>query len=353
MKDKILMLIPTLHLTGGAQDQLELLTFHLKKHGIPIKISSIYSKKDIEIKNNFFLNAFLKIKIFLKIRKFSKVHRIIHLHGLGESLYFVAFLSLFFQNKIIVKVPRSGTGSYINMLKTSFLRRFLFLMSQKRITFFIALTKDCIKELMDIGVHENKIKKIPNGVEVPHKYTKEFNEVIKIAFAGRLIKRKKVHHILNSLKPILNSKYLKFQLYIIGDGPEKEKLIVLSKALNLDKLTVFTGEIDNSDVLDIFKKSDVFILPSESEGMSNALLQACANGCIPIVKNISQNRDVITDENGFLFDNIYEISDFLKRLDDEVLRKRISTAAFQNMKENFDIKKISLDYKILYEEINN
>ena len=100
MKDKILMLIPTLHLTGGAQDQLELLTFHLKKHGIPIKISSIYSKKDIEIKNNFFLNAFLKIKIFLKIRKFSKVHRIIHLHGLGESLYFVAFLSLFFQNKI-------------------------------------------------------------------------------------------------------------------------------------------------------------------------------------------------------------------------------------------------------------
>ena len=33
--------------------------------------------------------------------------------------------------------------------------------------------------------------------------------------------------------------------------------------------------------------------------MSNALLQACANGCIPIVKNISQNRDVITDENDF------------------------------------------------------
>ena len=136
MKDKILMLIPTLHLTGGAQDQLELLTFHLKNMEYHAKYRLYILRKILKLKkNNFFLNAFLKIKIFLKIRKLSKVHRIIHLHGLGESLYFVAFLSLFFRNKIIVKVPRSGTGSYINMLKTSFLRRFLFLMSQKELLF--------------------------------------------------------------------------------------------------------------------------------------------------------------------------------------------------------------------------
>jgi len=353
MKSKILMLIPTLHLTGGAQDQLNLLTSNLKTYGMHTKISSIYSRKDMEIKDNFLFNIFLKAKIFIKIGKLLQDYRIIHLHGLGESFYFIAFYSLFFKNKIIVKVPRSGKGSYISMLKNSFLRRFLFLMSQKRITFFIALTKDSVNELTELGIHKTKIKNIPNGVEVPTEFSKDFNKVIKITFAGRLIKRKKVHHIFHALKVILNNDHPKFQLYIIGEGPEKEKLVELSKTLNLDKLTLFTGEISNSEVLDFFKKSDVFILPSESEGMSNALLQACANGCIPIVRNIHQNRDVITNKNGFVFDNVHEISDFLKRLDDYELRKRISISAFQNMKENFDIKKISLDYKILYEEISN
>jgi len=94
---------------------------------------------------------------------------------------------------------------------------------------------------------------------------------------------------------------------IAGDGsreadvPYRDSLQGLAKRLGIDKQILFTGWLEKEELWKIYLASDLFVLPSLSEGMPNALLEAlglnlaCMGSSIPGIKDILQYEELMFD----------------------------------------------------------
>ena len=251
-----------------------------------------------------------------------------------------------------MKIPRSGKGSYIFELKENKIRHKLFKFASNGVNRFVALTKCGETALNDLGINSDKIIKIPNGVFIPTKANiNNRDDNLNICYVGRLIKRKRVHLILEAAKMLNDRYYNNFHVSIIGDGPEFKNLEFNSEFLGIKDRVTFYGEIKNNHAMDLLKSMDIFILPSESEGMSNSLLQACANSCVPITSNIPQNLEIITPNiNGLVFRSQTELTSHIELLFDINTLEAFKNKKYQNVKLRYDIKKIAKKYEELYEK---
>ena len=104
---------------------------------------------------------------------------------------------------------------------------------------------------------------------------------------------------------------LQFSLLIVGDGPERERLVNLAKAVGCE--AVFLGNIPSELMPDIYKDAHVFVLNSDYEGLPHALVEARAAGCLSIAKAGTGSEEVIHHgEDGFLINSQLELKTFLQ-----------------------------------------
>ncbi len=118
-------------------------------------------------------------------------------------------------------------------------------------------------------------------------FDKKIKEKIKFNFsrpvvvtATRLTQTQKDPATLIKAFKIVNKKFPSASLLLLGDGPDKEKLRMLAKELGIYNSVHFLGFVDNP--LGYFRRSDVFVLSSRSEGTPIVLVEAQACG-VPIV----------------------------------------------------------------------
>ena len=101
------------------------------------------------------------------------------------------------------------------------------------------------------------------------------NKKMNIVTVGRLCHQKGIDLMLNNIKEL--TKYRKdFHLYIIGDGPQKEELIDLTKNLDLKDYVSFLGNQKNP--FKYLTKMDLFYLSSRYEGQGMVILEAMSVG---------------------------------------------------------------------------
>jgi glycogen(starch) synthase len=113
--------------------------------------------------------------------------------------------------------------------------------------------------------------------------------------------------VIRSIADIKNS-----YLFIVGDGPESEKLKRQVEDLNITDRVYFTGSLSRSRLLYLLSRSNCFVLNSKYEGLSHIILEAMAAGCPVIASNCGGNPEIIKHkENGFLIDP--DNKDALKR----------------------------------------
>lgn len=145
--------------------------------------------------------------------------------------------------------------------------------------------------------------------------------------AGNLIKQKNNDITIKVFNKILK-RYPNASLTIVGDGPEKEKLMELCLSLNISEHVEFTGFVENSLVRKIMANTQFFIMPSVNEGFGIVYMEAMYNKCITIGtegEGISSFIDNGID--GFLVEanNITKIVDVIttcyenKQLMDEIV----------------------------------
>ena len=94
--------------------------------------------------------------------------------------------------------------------------------------------------------------------------------------AGTLAPWKGFNYLLKACY-LLKIKKFNYKLIILGDGPEKKKLQILSRKLGISDKVKFLGYVKNP--LKYYSLSDVFILSSLVEGMPNVLVEAIMCGC--------------------------------------------------------------------------
>jgi len=126
-------------------------------------------------------------------------------------------------------------------------------------------------------------------------------EPIKLIFVGRLVPIKGLIYLLKALK-WLKSEKLNVILTIVGEGPQKKELLLLAKKLNIEKSVEFKTQIPFGEKLfKTYKESDIFVLPSLSEGIPKSILEAMAFGLPVIATNTGGIPDIIKNkENGLL-----------------------------------------------------
>lgn len=148
---------------------------------------------------------------------------------------------------------------------------------------------------------------IPNGVNIPslHVRKKDVLNEFGLSSSGyglivaRLVPHKGVHHAVNAWKKLITEK----QLVIVGDaamGTEKyvEELKALAKG---DARIVFTGFQTGEALESLYQNAAFTLHPSDSEGLSIALLEAAAWGKAMIASDIPANMEIV-EHGGFAYE---------------------------------------------------
>ncbi len=122
----------------------------------------------------------------------------------------------------------------------------------------------------------------------------------KIFCVGSLIERKGVDLLLKALTRV-NSE---FELYLAGDGSEKENLRDLAKSLGIGSKVHFLGQLNREELLKHYAESELFVLPTREDCFALVILEAMCSG-LPIVcsKYADGAYDLIDEgKNGFIVD---------------------------------------------------
>ena len=143
----------------------------------------------------------------------------------------------------------------------------------------------------------------------------------------------------------------------LGDGELKKKIEELaSEKLNNTFVEYhFMGNVDNSKILDIYKKEDVdfFINTSDSEGIPVSIMEAISCGIPVLARNVGAIGEIVNEGTGLILDNIDrdKIRTFFQyRLQDEKKYNEYSLNCINEWKENYSAKK---NYKDFFDKIRN
>lgn len=205
--------------------------------------------------------------------------------------------------------------------------------------------------------YNRKASYIPNGAAIgkilpPEEIEKKWglkkgNYILAVS---RLVRHKGAHYLINAYQKIKTKK----KLVIVGDGSFTDDYVRdLKKMAAGNKNIIFTGEQKNRTLAELFANGYLFVQPSESEGLSIALLEAMAYGQTVLTSDIPENKEVIGDV-GFTFKN-KDSNDLAERLecllrnpDSVKSRKKLSRL---RVEENYGWDKVVKEIIKIYKNI--
>ena len=201
------------------------------------------------------------------------------------------------------------------------------------------------------GVDANFFDATGHGRNLRHKLHMESRFVI--GCVGRLDPEKN-HAALLEVVGKLKDAGKKFDVILVGTGPERERLENLSVNLGIDEQVHFLGHLD--DVRIAYAAMDVFVLPSVSvETFSNAALEAMAMSLPVVLSDIAGAPEMISnEENGFLYNkcDLRRLSDILIRIQSNPdLAQRIGREARNIAIVRFSFTSMVDAYKAVLSEI--
>jgi glycosyltransferase involved in cell wall biosynthesis len=142
-------------------------------------------------------------------------------------------------------------------------------------------------------------------------------------------------------------------LLIVGDGDQKDKLLNQINGYKSKSNIYFLS--NRNDVKEILKISDIFVLATEGEGMSNAILEAMASGLPIITTDIPENKELIENKKtGFLIPvkNSEKLAEkIIYLLKKDAVKVNISNKSKNKIAKNFETKKVIKELATLYNSI--
>ncbi len=118
---------------------------------------------------------------------------------------------------------------------------------------------------------------------------------INVLFVSRLIQGKGLQYIIPEMKRINIACGRKILLTIVGDGPYRRELERIMSESDTESYVSFAGKKNKKELYEYYRKADLFILPSESEGMPNVVLEAMAMGLPILMTPCGGSKELIVD----------------------------------------------------------
>lgn len=370
MKRKLLFIVPSLRL-AGAEKVVYTLANSIDRNSFEVSLCCIMDKgmllgthdyfpmlKESDIKIHFLKKRYSKdILLLLELVAFIWKERpdLIHSHIAPIPLYasFSAWL-----NFIPCIVTLHGMGKEKSSFCDKAIRTFA--------KFLVTVCKERKKKLIENGLDPQKIVTIYNGIKLPEKedvaISQEIRNAHKIAendfvygCVANLHIYKNIKLLIKSFGRIYKSSSEPVKLILIGTGPELENLKKMTRELNLEEKVIFLGQ--RNDVLSILHIIDVFVLPSNTEGLSISILEAMASSKPVIATDVGGNKEVVeNNQTGIIVppedeDALFEAMKYL--MENREVGHKMGEAGRKRVEDHFSLDRMVHEYEELYEKCLN
>lgn len=304
-----------------------------------VKLGKRQSPNSIISKLKFVVDSFF----YLNKKDYGLIHAHAFLPGITAKI-----LMIFKKTPAIYTVHGTSIGTGLNSALVEAIENIL--LTQIKYDKEISVSRDFLKLK---NTNKNVIY-IPNGVDtnkIENVKVSSKNVFPALLFVGRLHKQKNLKSLFEAI-PALIKNWPNLKLYIVGKGEQKTELQNLLKTLNLQRHIVFLGEKKGTELYELYKASDLFILPSIYEGQPIVLFEAWAAKLTPVVSATGDIPYLIKEgKNGFMIKgstNPEQITKSIKKALQSNL-SQISANGYNFVKKNYSWEKSANKTKEIYE----
>jgi glycosyltransferase involved in cell wall biosynthesis len=234
--------------------------------------------------------------------------------------------------------------------------RLIFRLVQYKTKVFIASSEYVKKNLLDLGIEENKIRVVLNGIDTFDPVKKIRSDKIRIGIVGQIIARKGHMDVVEALHRLGTENHLnEIECLIYGDGDQKyiQSLRDRIKHYQLDQHFIFKGYQEEKS--SIYENLDLVIVPSHYEAFGFSAIEP-AFFKIPVIvsRTGGLNEIVVEGKTGFFFDpgNFQDLLDQIKKfIHNRSLINDMGDAAYHHALQQFTSKRMIDDIeKILTQQ---
>ncbi len=281
----------------------------------------------------------------------------VHAHLAGSPALAAAFVARLLGRPALVKLGGGrGIGELATSSKTVFGRAKLRLLGALGPR-FLAVVPDLADEARDF-LGPVPIEVLPNGVDEDrfHPVTPSVRtalrarlgwaqESVVFLYTGRFSPEKRLPWFLTQW---LSAAGPDARAALVGDGPQREEIAAIA-ARSGGHISVLGAQ---DDVNDFYAAADVFFLPSTSEGLSNALLEAMASGCAVLASRVGGTAQTLqSGTTGLLFDCDDEVGvkkEITRLCSDRRLIATIGNEARRQIIETYSLSRVIDRLETLY-----
>tara|TARA_Y100001958_G_C21248715_1_gene581893 strand:- start:12307 stop:13431 length:1125 start_codon:yes stop_codon:yes gene_type:complete len=200
--------------------------------------------------------------------------------------------------------------------------------------------------LIKKGIKGSKIKILNGSIETIDEQKDKDKKDIDILFVGDFSTLKGPDRVIDMIELLIKKyNYKHIKAVFLGDGSLFNFINHYIHQKNLTQNVILKGYVSN--VLDYYSRTKVLVMPSTSEGLSTAMLEAMSGRCVPVVSNVGNMTDAAQHNyNSYVVDNYNDIPLFtkyiFKLLSDEKLRKSFAAKGRELVKNYYTVKPQSL-----------
>jgi len=286
------------------------------------------------------------VPITLKLLRRRHAIRIIHAHFIFPQGLFGLVLASLCRVPLIV----SAVGDDVNiMLRRNALLRTMcrYVLARTHVT--IAVSIPLQRVLKQFGV--TNVVYLPNSVDTTTISPSNSSKRGSILFVGHMTHNKRPLMLLHAFQRAA-AEVSDTTLTMCGDGPLRQAVQDAIRESQLEGKVKLVSWTTPEHVIRLLSQADIFILPSHSEGLSNALLEAMAAGKVIIASSNESNREILRDGVDALLFHVDDQEDLVNRmllgLTDEQLRLRLSRSARELCVRQFSTREVGPELERIY-----
>lgn len=298
--------------SGGSERVISLLANKMAERGHEIEIiclrkQIVFYPINCDVKVLFAAKEALSDLLPLKIiwlRKYIKKSNPDVVIPFMTAVYCTTIFALIGLNISVIASERIDPA-YSSILRKMVRRIFLPLAAH------LVVQTENIKKYYNKGI-QNKTSVIYNPVSEKVFATANLTKENQIISVGRLYRQKNQKMMIDAFYKI-KDKYPDYKLVIYGEGPLRKELENYINELAIKERVLLPGRSD--DVINELKKSKLFCLSSDYEGMSNALIEAQCVGLPIITTRVSGAEELIVNNKNGIIINIGDVNNLVEAMD--------------------------------------
>jgi glycosyltransferase involved in cell wall biosynthesis len=228
----------------------------------------------------------------------------------------------------------------------------------------IVLTESMKREFMQIGVSEEKLKVIPNGVDFQRFNPKVVSESLAherdsaekiVLFVGRLERPKGAQYIVEAA-PMIIKKFPNTKFIFVGeDWGYGQTLKEMGEKMGIMDKLVFAGRVVEERLIALYKIADVLVFPSIGEGFGMVAVESIACGTPVVLANADGLADILTNIGGYGLNMHQNLANQISEIVIEVFSnsniKNEIACQRQRLKEKLDWTAIAQKTEEIYQEV--